>query len=315
MAATQDKAPDLSVTIAGVELKNPVMPGSGTFEVDSIHDGFFDPGELGAIVNKTIFKDPRPGNPPPRIWETPSGMLNAIGIPGIGIEAFVREKLPRLATAGTRMVVSIAGTTSEEWWYLAERIEASGMGDFLELDLSCPNLQDGIPWATDRRVMTEVISGVRRRTHLPVIAKLSPAVHSVAEFAKVAEDAGASALSILNTFQGMAIDVERRSPILGNVTGGLSGPAIRPLALYAVWSSHQAVSIPIIGVGGIDTPDAALQFILAGATAVAVGTATFVNPGAMRDVILGLQGYLTKHKIGSIRELIGAAQKSTPGSV
>jgi len=300
---------DLSVTIAGVRLANPVLPASGTYEFSAAHQGFFSPAELGAVINKTIFQEPRPGNPPPRICETPCGMLNAIGIPGEGVEAFIAEKLPLLRRLGPPVIVSIAGNTLEEFCELAGKITATGMADLLELDLSCPNLRDGIPWATDEGDLRRVVSRVAAATSLPVIAKLSPAVSDIAAMGVAAEQAGARALSLVNTFRGMAIDIEARRPVLGNVTGGLSGPAIRPLAVYAVYATYSRVKIPIIGIGGVSSWRDAVEFLLAGASAVAVGTGNFVNPLAMREVIRGLEGYLRDGGFASVREIVGLAQE------
>jgi dihydroorotate dehydrogenase (NAD+) catalytic subunit len=301
---------DLSVEIAGVTLANPVMPASGTYEVADVHSEFLCPSELGAVVNKTIFLEPRSGNPPPRIWETPAGMLNAIGIPSEGIERFVADQLPRLRALGPPVVVSIAGNTYEEWLALAERIQDTGQADLLELDLSCPNLQDGILWSTNKDNLQRVVAGVAGVTSLPVIAKLSPNVRDIGAMAVAAEEAGASAVSMVNTYQGMAIDLRTRRPALGNVTGGLSGPAIRPLAVYAVFSTFPRVRIPIIGMGGIATGEDAVQFILAGATAVAVGTQNFVEPRAMKQVIAGIGRYLEENGFRSVRELVGKAHGS-----
>ncbi len=300
---------DLAVELAGVRLPNPVMPCSGTYELSEIHEGFFSPSELGALVNKTIFNDPRTGNPPPRLWETPSGMLNSIGIPSKGLERFLEEGLPRMRSFGPPVIVSIAGNTLEEFCRLAEAIDGTGRADLVELDLSCPNLSDGIPWATEGDALRRVVSEVARVCSLPVIAKLSPNVREIAEMAVIAEAAGAAALSMVNTYRGMAIDVHARRPALGSITGGLSGPAIRPLAVYAVWSTFQRVAIPIIGMGGIAGWRDAVEFLLAGATAVAVGTANFVNPMAMKEVIEGIRSYLEESGFSSVREIIGAAHQ------
>jgi dihydroorotate dehydrogenase (NAD+) catalytic subunit len=298
---------DLSVDIAGVTLPNPVMPASGTYEVTEVHGELFSPSELGAVINKTIFMDAREGNPPPRIWETPAGMLNAIGIPSEGMERFVADQLPRLRALGPPVVVSIAGNSYDEWLAVAERVDAAGGADLLELDLSCPNLRDGIFWATNEENLRRVVAGVAGVTRLPVIAKLSPNVRDISAMAVAAEEAGASAVSMVNTYQGMAIDLRTRRPALGNLTGGLSGPAIRPLAVYAVYSTYPRVGIPIIGMGGIADGEDAVQFLLAGATAVAVGTQNFVDPSAMRQVIAGIRRYLEENGFRSARDLIGLA--------
>jgi dihydroorotate dehydrogenase (NAD+) catalytic subunit len=298
---------DLSVDIAGVTLPNPVMPASGTYEVTEVHGELFSPSELGAVINKTIFMDAREGNPPPRIWETPAGMLNAIGIPSEGMERFVADQLPRLRALGPPVVVSIAGNSYDEWLAVAERVDAAGGADLLELDLSCPNLRDGIFWATNEENLRRVVAGVVGVTRLPVIAKLSPNVRDISAMAVAAEEAGASAVSMVNTYQGMAIDLRTRRPALGNLTGGLSGPAIRPLAVYAVYSTYPRVGIPIIGMGGIADGEDAVQFLLAGATVVAVGTQNFVEPRAMRQVIAGIRRYLEENGFRSVRDLIGLA--------
>jgi dihydroorotate dehydrogenase (NAD+) catalytic subunit len=305
---------DLSVEVAGVTLPNPVMPASGTYEVADVHSELSSPSELGAVINKTIFMEAREGNPPPRIWETPAGMLNAIGIPSEGVERFVSEQLPRLRALGPPVVVSIAGNTYEEWLAVAERIESTGLADLLELDLSCPNLRDGILWATNEENLRRVVAGVAGVTHAPVIAKLSPNVRDVGAMAVAAEEAGAAAVSLVNTYQGMAIDLRTRRPALGNLTGGLSGPAIRPLAVYAVYSTYPRIRIPIIGMGGIARGEDAVQFLLAGATAVAVGTQNFVEPGAMRQVIDGIRRYLEENAFQSVRQLTGLAHRQREGA-
>jgi dihydroorotate dehydrogenase (NAD+) catalytic subunit len=298
---------DLSVEIAGVTLPNPVLPGSGTWELSDTHEELFAPAELGAVINKTIFTDPRPGNPPPRLWETPCGMLNSIGIPSKGLEHFLAELLPRMRRLGPPVIASIAGNSLEEFCRLAEAIDRSGQADLLELDLSCPNLSDGIPWSTREDSLREVVSAVARTVSLPVIAKLSPNVRDIGDMARIAELAGASALSMVNTYRGMAIDLQARRPALGSGSGGLSGPAIRPLAVYAVYSSYRRVAIPLIGMGGIATWRDAVEFLLAGAAAVAVGTGNFVNPLAMREVIDGIRTYLQESGFPSVRSIVGLA--------
>lgn len=302
------KPADLSVSIAGVRLPNPVLPASGTYELSDVHEGFFSPGELGAVINKTIFREPRTGNPPPRIWETPSGMLNAIGIPSKGLRWFLEEELPRLRRLGPPVIASVAGNDVPEFAEVAGAVGASGQADLLELDLSCPNLRDGIPWATEPEKLQAVLTAVRAASSLPVIAKLSPNVRDIAAMAVAAEAAGAAAVSMVNTYQGMAVDIRARRPALGNLTGGLSGPAIRPLAVYAVYSSFRKVRIPIIGMGGIACWQDAVEFLLAGASAVAVGTQSFVNPLAMRQVIEGLRRYLEEGGFASVRDIVGLAQ-------
>ena len=302
---------NLSVEIAGVRFPNPVMPASGAYEVDEIHNNFFSPSELGAVINKTIFLHPRPGNPPPRIWETPCGMLNAIGIPCEGAEAFIQDKLPILRRLGPPVVVSIAGETLDEWIQLSERIESTGMADFLELNLSCPNLSEGIPWSTEQKTLEQVVSAVVARVKLPIIAKLSPVVTDIADMARTAEEAGASVLSMINTYKGMAVDIRKKRPVLGNITGGLSGPAIRPLAVWAVYSAYETVKIPIVGMGGVDSPDSAVEFLLAGASAVAVGMYNFIDPLIMKWIIQGIQSYLEEEGLYSVQEMIGLAHRAS----
>ncbi len=316
---------DLSVSIAGVTLPNPVIPASGTWELgedgelsasagkrpaDACVPGSADgvrPEELGAVINKTIFLNARPGNPPPRIAETPCGMLNSIGIPSAGAERFIAEDLPRLRAAGPPVIVSIAEESVDSFRRLARMIEATGMADLLELDLSCPNVHTGAQWAGDPVNLSRAVSAVADTVLLPVIAKLSPMVSDIAAMALAAEKAGARAVSLVNTFKGMVIDIESRRPVLGNVTGGLSGPAIRPIAVAAVWAAYEAVSIPIIGIGGVSCFRDAVEFMLAGATAVGVGMYNFVNPLVMREVRQGLERYCADHGVAAVREIIGKA--------
>jgi dihydroorotate dehydrogenase (NAD+) catalytic subunit len=300
---------DLSVEIAGVTLPNPVLPASGTYEVDQVHEGFFSPAELGAVINKTIFLDPRPGNPPPRIWETPCGMLNAIGIPSEGLHKFLEEQLPRLRSLGPPVIVSIAGNSLQEWADLAAAIDESGSADMIELDLSCPNLEQGFIWAAERQALSEAVAAAVEATSLPVISKLSPNVRDISEMAVVAEAAGTAVVSMVNSYLGMAIDTKTRRPALGNITGGLTGPAIRPLAVYSVFAAFQKIRVPIIGIGGIASWRDAVEFLLAGASAVAVGTQNFVNPMTMREVIQGVAGYVEESGFSSVRELIGLAHR------
>ena len=301
---------DLTVELSGVRLANPVMPASGTFELDRLENLAFDPATLGAVVNKTVFLDARAGNPPPRIYETPCGMLNSIGIPSEGVESFLVRRLPLMRSLGPAVIVSLAEHSVSGFCKLAERVANTGLADMLELDLSCPNIEQGTHWATDADSLSEVVRSVTRAVPLPVIPKLSPSVVSIAEMAARAEDAGAAAVSMINTYPGVAIDIERKAPVLGNVYGGLSGPAIRPLAVGAVYATYQRVRIPIIGMGGIVSGEDAVQFLLAGATAVAVGMANFVNPAAMRDVITGIDDYLSRHGFQSVNDIIGLAHRT-----
>ncbi len=299
--------PDLSVTIAGKTLKNPVMPASGTFESTEAPGLIGDPALLGALVNKTVTLHERPGNPPPRIWETPAGMLNSVGIPSLGVGHFIEHVLPRLRKQNDRLIVSIAGFSVHEFVELARQIESTGQADFLELNLSCPNLDCEKIWSTDAELLRTAVGEVKSAVSLPVIAKLSPNVTNGANMALVAEQSGADALSLVNTFRGLAIDIRARQPALGNVSGGLSGPAVKPLALYAVWSAYGRVTIPIIGMGGIAGWQDAVEFLMAGASAVAVGMYSFVDPQAMWKIIRGLHDFLVEKGLSALTELTGMA--------
>lgn len=295
--------------IAGKRLKNPVMPASGTFETTESARSAGDLSLLGALVNKTVTLKERPGNPPPRVWETPAGMLNSVGIPGKGVSHFIDRVLPRLREQNDRLIISIAGFSGNEFVELARLIDRTGLADFLELNLSCPNLDCEKIWSTDAELLRSVVSGVKDAVTLPVIAKLSPNVTDIAEMAVTAEKAGADALSLVNTFRGLAIDIRAARPALGNMSGGLSGPAVKPLALYAVWSVYRAVTVPIIGMGGISCWRDAVEFLMAGASAVAVGMYSFVDPAALWKIIDGLDGYLKQRGLSSVRELTGAAHR------
>jgi len=299
----------LEVEIAGVKMQNPVLPASGTFEFSRMHENYLRPEQLGAVINKTIYPNFRPGNAPSRIFETPCGMLNSVGIPTEGLDHFLRTKLPTLVSFGVPVIVSIAGNTLEEFNSITSAISDTGKADMIELDLSCPNLEDGTIWASEKEQLFRLVQETSQRSSVPIIAKLSPQVSDIADMASAAEQAGAGAVSLVNTFRGMKIDIDRQVPVLGSVFGGLSGPAILPMAVYAVWQVYERVSIPIFGMGGIHTTESALEFILAGASAVAVGMYNFVNPGIMKQIIQGMEKYLQVHEIASITELIGQAHK------
>ncbi len=298
--------PDLSVNFAGIRLKNPVLTASGTFGYGEEYAEFVDLSELGGVIVKGISLRPIKGNPPPRIWETPSGMLNAIGLENPGVDVFLNEKLPYLKKFDTAVIVNVFGYSLEEYVGVVERLDGvSGIAG-LEVNISCPNVKaGGMVFGTNLGAAIELLSAVRKATKLPVIAKLSPNVADITEFARGASDAGCDGLSLINTLLGMAIDVHCRKPRLANCTGGLSGPAIRPVAVRMVWQVARAVSLPIIGVGGIATAEDALEFILAGASAVAVGTANFVNPRATLDVLSGIGSLLSEQGVRKITELIG----------
>ena len=301
---------DIAVTIGGMELKNPVMTASGTFGYGEEYAEFLDLSRLGAVVVKGLSLMPKEGNPPPRIVETASGMLNAIGLQNIGIERFIHEKLPFLRTYDTRIIVNFFGDSVNEYVAAAERLSTVDGIHGLEMNISCPNKQAGwCIFGTDPRVTSQVVGAVRKATRLPLVVKLSPNVTDISLMAKVAVDAGADALSVMNTLTGMAIDIRTRKPKLANRTGGLSGPAIKPVALRMVYEVYKAVNVPIIGMGGIMNADDALEFIIAGASAVAVGTANFIHPTVSVDIIDGITAFLTQEKFADIRSLRGTAHE------
>lgn len=298
--------PGLAVDFAGIRLKNPVLTASGTFGYGEEYAGFVDLNRLGGVIVKGVSLKPIHGNPPPRIWETPAGMLNAIGLENPGVDVFINDKLPYLRKFDTAVIVNIFGYSLEDYVDVAGRLDGVPGVSGLEVNISCPNVKaGGIVFGTNLKAAFELLSAVRKATKLPVIAKLSPNVTDITEFAKAAQDAGCDGLSLINTLLGMAIDVRCRRPRLANWTGGLSGPAIRPVAVRMVWQTAKAVSLPILGMGGIATAEDALEFILAGASAVAVGTANFVNPRATSDVIGGLECFLAEQGVADIRDLIG----------
>jgi dihydroorotate dehydrogenase (NAD+) catalytic subunit len=297
---------DLSVRIGSLELRNPFLAASGCFGYGVEYARAFDLTTLGAVVTKGLFLNEREGHPPPRIVETPAGMLNAIGLQGIGVHRFVAEKMPELRRLGATVIVNVCGTTIEEYCEVSRILSDTEGVAALELNISCPNIKEGgIQFGCSLTGTYDVVSAVRRVTPLPIIPKLTPNVTDVASFARAAEEGGADAVSLVNTFLAMAIDVETRRPKLSNVLGGLSGPAIRPIAVRMVWECHQAVKLPIIGMGGIASARDALEFIIAGATAVQVGTANFVAPFVWRDLVAGVDDYLDRHGIARIRDLVG----------
>lgn len=301
------QTPKLSVDIAGLKLKNPVMTASGTFGYGEEYSEFIDLNRLGAIVVKGLSLAPRQGNSTPRVVETPSGMLNAIGLQNIGVEAFIRDKLPFLKRFDTTVIANFFGDSIDEYVQCAEALSGVDGIHGLEMNISCPNKQEGwIVFGTDPATMEKVISAVRKAVKLPLIVKLSPNVTDIGLMAKVAEGAGADAVSLINTITGMVVDIRKRRPVLANNTGGLSGPAVRPVAVRMVWEVFKAVKIPIIGMGGIMTAHDALQFIIAGARAVAVGTANFVNPTAATEIIDGLTAFMAEEGIKDINELVGS---------
>lgn len=302
---------DLSVSIGRLKLKNPVMTASGTFGYGEEYSEFVDLNRLGAIIVKGISLKPMEGNPSPRICETPCGMLNAIGLQNIGLKRFLKEKLPFLRRYNTSIIVNILGNTIQEYVKLSKALNDAGV-DGIELNVSCPNVKKGgISFGTDKKTLARLVAKVRNSAKdIILITKLSPNVPSIQEFSKIAEESGSDALSLINTIPAMAIDIETSRPRLASVTGGLSGPAIKPIAIRMVWESYNAVKIPIIGVGGIMNAEDALEFMLAGATAVAIGTANFVNPLSILEVIDGIEEYLKRKKIGEIKRIIGTLDVS-----
>ena len=297
--------PDLSVELAGIRMRNPVMTASGTFGYGREFEPYLDLNRLGALVVKTITLKPRAGNPPPRVVETPAGMLNAIGLQNAGLEAFLQEHLPYLRQLSPPLIVNIAGTSIEEFASLSSRLSQEQGIAGIELNVSCPNLADGLVYGTSANLLSSLVGRVRQATHLPLLVKLSPNVTDIALMARAAAEAGADGLCLINTLLAMAIDIETRRPKLANVTGGLSGPAIKPVAVRMVYQVARAVKIPIVGLGGIMTAEDALEFLIAGAQAVAVGTANFVDPTSCLQIIEGIQAYLLKHQIPRLQDLIG----------
>jgi dihydroorotate dehydrogenase (NAD+) catalytic subunit len=298
-------APDLSVDLCGVRLANPVLLASGTAGYGVELAPLLDLAGVGGLVSKSLTLEPRAGSPPPRIAETPAGMLNAISLENVGVRAFLEQKLPALPP-GVPVFASVFETEIERYGEVCKRLDGAPGLCGVELNASCPHVKaGGIEFGQDPRALAALVQSCRRATSLPLLVKLSPNVTSIAEMARVCEAEGADGISLINTLQGMAIDVERRRPVLANGLGGLSGPAIRPVALRMVWQAAQAVGIPICGIGGVMDGDDAVAFLLCGATAVQVGTATYLNPGAALEVRDGLARYLERHSIGSARELIG----------
>lgn len=300
---------DLAVDIAGIRMPNPIMVASGTFGSGVEYAPVFDVSKLGALVSKGLTLNPWPGNNFPRICETPAGLLNAIGLQNPGVGSFIKELLPEMLGFGIPVIANIAGRTKEEFVALSERLTGTGVAG-LEMNISCPNVEaGGMALGTMPEAAAEIVAAVVEATDLPVIVKLTPNVTDIVGLAKAVTAAGADALSLINTLVGIVIDVEERKPVLGNITGGLSGPAIRPVAVRAVWEVSQAVEIPIIGMGGICTGRDALEFIMAGASAVAVGSAFFYDPLAAVKIRAELDDYCNKHGIKELRDLVGVAWK------
>jgi len=300
------QSPDLSVTIGKLKLKNPVMVASGTFGFGEEYEDFIELDRLGAIIPKGISLKPMDGNLPPRIFETEGGILNSIGLQNPGFHEFIKDKLPFLTRIKTHLIINFFGNTQKEYIELAARFnEVSGISG-LEMNISCPNVkQGGIAFCSDPRMTYRLVRAVRKSTQLPLIVKLSPNVTEIDSLAKIAEEEGADAVSLINTFKAMAINIHSRKPELGNIIGGLSGPAIKPIALRMVWEVSQRVKIPVIGMGGIVKAEDAIEFILAGASAIQIGTANLVNPKISTEVIQGIKKYLAENKIHHLRRLIG----------
>lgn len=306
---TEPVKPGLYTDIGGIRLKNPVMTASGTFGYASEFGNLIDLNRLGAIIVKGLSLKPSKGNPPPRIVETPCGMLNAIGLENVGIDIFVKEKLPFLKKLSTPTLVNIYGKSADEYADLALRIDSIEGISGIEVNISCPNVKTGgIAFGVDSESAHDVVSAVRSKTSKHMMVKLSPNVTDITEIARTVEGAGADSLSLINTITGMAIDIETRRPKLANITGGLSGPAIRPVALRMVWQTVQAVKIPVIGIGGIIRAEDALEFLIAGASAIQVGTANFINPRATMEIIEGIEAFLEERKISSVTDIIGTLE-------
>ena len=299
---------NMEVTIAGVTFKNPVMEASGTFGSGMEYSEFVDLNKLGAVVTKGVANVPWPGNPTPRIAETWGGMLNAIGLQNPGIDVFVKRDIPFLKQFDTRIIVNVCGKTTEDYLEVVERLGDEPV-DMLEINISCPNVKEGgIAFGQDPKAVEAITRAVKEKARQPVIMKLSPNVTDITVMAKAAEAGGADAISLINTLTGMKIDVERRRFALANRTGGLSGPAIKPVAVRMVYQAARAVKLPIIGMGGIANGADALEFILAGASAVAVGTANFHNPRATLDTVEGIRNYMVRHGIEDVKELVGSVE-------
>jgi dihydroorotate dehydrogenase (NAD+) catalytic subunit len=299
--------PDLSVAIGSLRLRNPIIAASGCFGYGVEYAGSIDLASLGGVAVKGLFLTEREGHPPPRIVETPAGMLNAIGLQGIGVHRFVAEKLPELRRLNATVVVNVCGSTIDEYCEVSRVLSDHEGVAAIELNISCPNIKEGgIQFGCSLTGTYDVVSAVRQVTRLPLIPKLTPNVTDVASFARASEEAGADAVSLVNTFLAMAIDVDTRRPKLSNVLGGLSGPAIRPIAVRMVYECHQAVKLPILGMGGIANANDAIEFLVAGASAVQVGTANFVDPFLWQPIVSGIEAYLVRHNITRVADLVGS---------
>jgi dihydroorotate dehydrogenase (NAD+) catalytic subunit len=301
-------APDTRVDLAGIALRNPVLTASGTFGYGTEFSPFLDLRRIGGFVAKSLTLAPRFGNPPPRISETPSGMLNAISLENVGVEAFIAEKLPAIPD-GVTVIASLFGTEIADYAAVAERLSEAPRVAGLEVNASCPHVKSGgIEYGQNPQILAELVRAVRAATSRPLLVKLSPNVTDIAEMARVCEAEGADGISLINAVQGLEVDPETRRPVVANVLGGLSGPAIRPIALRMVWQASRAVSIPICGIGGISTAADAIKFLLCGASAVQVGTTNYLDPGAAGDIADGIADYLKRHSIARVADLVGALE-------
>ncbi len=304
-----DKVLHTEVELAGVTLKNPVMVASGTFGSGEEYSEFVDLNRLGAVVTKGVANVPWPGNPTPRVAEVRSGMLNAIGLQNPGIDVFAERDLPFLEQFDTKVIVNVCGKSTEDYLEVVERLGDEKRVDMLEINISCPNVKEGgIAFGQDPKAVEAITKAVKAKAKQPVIMKLSPNVTDITEMARAAEAGGADVLSLINTLTGMKIDIERQSFVLANKTGGMSGPAVHPIAVRMVYQVANAVKVPIIGMGGIETAEDAIEMMLAGATAVSVGTANFYNPYATMEIVDGIEQYLQRKNIADVRELIGAVR-------
>ncbi|SFD94794.1 dihydroorotate dehydrogenase [Thermophagus xiamenensis] len=300
---------DLSVNIGDLNLKNPVMTASGTFGYGVEYQDFIDINSLGGIIVKGTTGSPREGNPYPRMAETPQGMLNAVGLQNKGVDAFINEIWPKIRTFDTNIIVNVSGSTIEEYVETAEKLALVPDIVGIELNISCPNVKEGgMAFGTSCSSARQVTRAVRNVFPRHLMVKLSPNVTDIVEIAKEVEDAGADSISLVNTFLGMAIDAETRRPLLSTITGGLSGPCIKPIALRMVWQVADAVKVPVVGMGGISSASDAIEFLLAGASAIQVGTANFINPSISQEIVNGIADYLVRHNFNSVTELIGALE-------
>ena len=301
---------DLSVQIGSLKLKNPVLTASGTFGYGTEYRELMDINRLGAIITKTVTPEPRDGNPMPRIAETPGGVLNSIGLANVGVERFIREKLPLLESLDTRVIVNVAGSTVDEYKKVVERLNGQNRIDAFEINISCPNVeQGGLAFGIDPAITKKIVQKIKEVTRKTIIVKLTPNVTDIVSIAQAAVDGGADSLSLINTVLGMGIDIKTRKPLLGRSIGGLSGPAIKPIALAKVYQVARVVPVPLIGIGGIMSAADALEFIIAGATAVQIGTLTFVEPDGALKVLRGIEDFCQKNQIKKITDLVGSLKE------